>query len=209
MRHKEISQNNKSGIRQFVEAIATAILVTAFLITFVIQAFKIPSGSMLPTLMTGDHLFVNKFIYGLKLPILRKTILPVTDPKRGDVIVFIYPQDRSKDFIKRVIGVGGDTLEIRKKTLWLNGQVYADGHGVYNDSVIYPAEAHPRDNMGPVIVPEGCVFVMGDNRDYSLDSRFWGFVDLNDVLGKAFILYWSWNAEEHTVRWSRIATLIR
>lgn len=209
MRHQESSNDHKSGIRQFIEAIATAVVVTAFLITFVIQAFKIPSGSMLPTLMAGDHLFVNKFIYGLKLPILRKTILPVTDPKRGDVIVFIYPQDRSKDFIKRVIGVGGDVIEIRQKTLFLNGRVHDDGHGIYNDPVIYSAEAHPRDNMGPVTVPRGSVFVMGDNRDYSLDSRFWGFVDLKDVQGKAFILYWSWNAEENSVRWRRIATLIR
>ena len=103
----------KSKIREFFEAILTAFLIAAFIISFVVQAFKIPSGSMIPTLLVGDHLFVNKFIYGVKIPYFRKTIIPVTDPKRGDVVVFIYPQDRSKDFIKRVIGIAGDKIEMK------------------------------------------------------------------------------------------------
>lgn len=199
----------KSKIREFIESILIALLIAGFIISFVIQAFKIPSGSMIPTLLVGDHLFVNKFIYGVKLPYFRTTLIPVTDPKREDVIVFVYPEDRSKDFIKRVIGVAGDKIEMKNKKLFLNDKPYADPYGHYTDQAIYPAEAQPRDNFGPVVVPEKSLFVMGDNRDHSLDSRFWGFVDLRDVQGKAFILYWSWDREEKTVRWSRLAQLIK
>jgi signal peptidase I len=199
----------KSKIREFIESILIALLIAGFIISFVIQAFKIPSGSMIPTLLVGDHLFVNKFIYGVKLPYFRTTLIPVTDPKREDVIVFIYPEDRSKDFIKRVIGVAGDKIEMKNKKLFLNDKPYADPYGYYTDQAIYPAEAQPRDNFGPVVVPEKSLFVMGDNRDHSLDSRFWGFVDLRDVQGKAFILYWSWNRDENNVRWSRLAQLIK
>ncbi|MEE9935666.1 MAG: signal peptidase I [Deltaproteobacteria bacterium] len=199
----------KSKIREFIESILIALLIAGFIISFVIQAFKIPSGSMIPTLLVGDHLFVNKFIYGVKLPYFRTTLIPVTDPKREDVIVFVYPEDRSKDFIKRVIGVAGDKIEMKNKKLFLNDKPYADPYGYYTDQAIYPAEAQPRDNFGPVVVPEKSLFVMGDNRDHSLDSRFWGFVDLRDVQGKAFILYWSWNRDENNVRWSRLAQLIK
>jgi signal peptidase I len=210
MKEKESSPLKvKSKIREFIEAILTAVIIAAFIISFVIQAFKIPSGSMIPTLLVGDHLFVNKFIYGVKLPYFRTTIIPVSGPKRGDVVVFIYPQDRSKDFIKRVIGVAGDTIEMKDKKLFINGQPYADPHGVYDDNMIIPADVQPRDNFGPVTVPKNALFVMGDNRDHSLDSRFWGFVDLKDVQGKAFILYWSWNAEDKSIRWGRIAQLIK
>jgi signal peptidase I len=164
---------------------------------------------MIPTLLVGDHLFVNKFIYGIKIPYFRTTVVPITDPKREDVIVFIYPEDRSKDFIKRVIGIAGDRIEMKSKKLFINNQPYADPYGVYNDPAILPPDAQPRDHFGPVVVPPNALFVMGDNRDHSLDSRFWGFVDLKDVQGKAFILYWSWNAEDKTVRWNRIAKRIQ
>jgi signal peptidase I len=199
----------KSKFREFVEAVLMAVLIAGFIISFIVQAFKIPSGSMIPTLLIGDHLFVNKFIYGVKIPLIRKTIIPVTDPKRGDVVVFIYPADRSKDFIKRVIGVGGDRVEMKDKKLFINDQPYEDPFGVYDDTTVYPAEVQPRDNFGPLIVPQNSIFVMGDNRDHSLDSRFWGFVDLKDVQGKAFILYWSWDSEEKRVRWDRLAKLIK
>lgn len=202
-------ENAKSKIREFIESVLVAFVIAAFIISFIVQAFKIPSGSMIPTLLIGDHLFVNKFIYGVKIPYFRTTIIPVTDPKREDVIVFIYPQDRSKDFIKRVIGVAGDTIEMKNKKLFINGKAYADPYGVYDEPVILPAEVQPRDNFGPVTVPQRSLFVMGDNRDHSLDSRFWGFVDLKDVQGKAFILYWSWDREEKNVRWSRLAQLIK
>jgi len=179
-----------------------------FIRTFVVQAFKIPSGSMKPTLQIGDHLLVNKFIYGIKIPFVRKTLLPINNPRREDIVVFIYPMDRSKDFIKRVVGIAGDTIEIRNKKIYLNGSLYNDGHGVYTDRRFFPASIEPRDNFGPVTVPAEHIFVMGDNRDQSYDSRFWGFVDLKDVLGKAFIIYWSWNKNNNDVRWSRIGSIL-
>ena len=198
----------KSKFREYAEAIVIAVLIAFFIRTFIIQAFKIPSGSMKPTLQIGDHILVTKFIYGIKIPIIRKTLASISEPKRGDMVVFIYPEDRSKDFVKRVIGIGGDNIEIRNKKIYLNGLPYNDNYGVYTDDMIIPGAAQPRDNFGPVTVPPGSVFVMGDNRDQSYDSRFWGFVDLHDVLGKAFIVYWSWNSDEHNVRWSRLGNLL-
>jgi len=198
----------KSKIQEYIEAIIIAVLIAVFVRTFVVQAYKIPSRSMVPTLLVGDHLLVNKFIYGVKIPFLRNTLLPITDPKRGDIIVFIYPNDRSKDFIKRVIGVAGDKIEIKNKKIFLNGKEYTDSYGIYSDSVIYPASIQPRDNFGPVTVPPESLFVMGDNRDESADSRYWGFVDLKDVEGKALIIYWSWNSEDQNLRWQRIGNLL-
>jgi signal peptidase I len=163
---------------------------------------------MKPTLQIGDHILVSKFNYGIKLPFLRTTLIPVGAPQRGDIVVFIYPEDRSKDFIKRLIGVPGDTIEIRNKKILLNGLPYNDKHGVYVDNFVIPGAVQPRDNFGPVTVPEGSLFVMGDNRDESYDSRFWGFVSKKDVLGKALIIYWSWNQEEHWIRWSRIGGIL-
>ncbi|MGD0021100.1 MAG: signal peptidase I [Smithellaceae bacterium] len=198
----------KSKVQEYIEAIIIAILIALVIKTFAIQAFKIPSRSMVPTLLVGDQILVNKFIYGVKIPYLRKTIIPVTNPEKGDIVVFIYPNDRSKDFIKRVIGTSGDKIEIRNKKIFINGKEYSDSHGVYSDNLIYPAAIQPRDNFGPVVVPQGSLFVMGDNRDESSDSRYWGFVDLKDVEGKAFIIYWSWNHEETNLRWRRLGSLL-
>jgi signal peptidase I len=198
----------KSKFVEYAEAIVIAILVAFFIRTFVVQAFKIPSGSMKPTLLIGDHLLVNKFIYGVKIPFVRKTLFSVSEPKRGDVVVFIYPEDRSKDFIKRVIGVSGDTIEIRNKKIFLNGLPYHDVHGVYADDFVIPGAIQPRDNYGPFKVPRGALFTMGDNRDQSYDSRFWGVVESKDVLGKAMIIYWSWNSDAGNVRWGRLFNLI-
>jgi signal peptidase I len=198
----------KSKVKEYVESIIIAILIALFIRTFIICAYKIPSRSMVPTLLVGDHILVNKFIYGVKMPLLRNTIIPVSNPKRGDIVVFIYPNDRSKDFIKRVIGTAGDRIEIKNKIIFINGQEYSDSFGVYSDSTIYPAALQTRDNFGPVIVPKDSLFVMGDNRDESMDSRFWGFVNLHDVEGKAFIIYWSWNREDHNLRWQRLGHLL-
>ncbi|HUN54574.1 MAG TPA: signal peptidase I [Smithella sp.] len=198
----------KSKVKELVESIIIAILIALFIRTFIICAYKIPSESMVPTLLIGDHILVNKFLYGVKIPLLRKTIIPVTDPKRGDIIVFIYPKNRSLDFIKRVIGVGGDKIEIKNKNIFINDKPYKDTFGVYSDVIIYPAALEPRDNFGPVIVPKNSLFVMGDNRDKSMDSRYWGFVDLKDVEGKAFIIYWSWNRDEFAPRWKRLGNLL-
>jgi len=199
----------KSKLREYIEAILLAIVIALFIRTFVIQAYKIPSGSMKPTLQIGDHILVSKFNYGVKLPFLRSTLIPIGTPKRGDIVVFIYPEDRSKDFIKRLIGLPGDTIEIREKKILLNGLPWSDTYGVHVDNLIIPGSVQPRDNFGPAKVPEGSIFVMGDNRDESYDSRFWGFVNMKDVLGKAQIIYWSWNSEDSWVRWGRIGTILR
>jgi signal peptidase I len=198
----------KSKIREFIEGIIAAVLIALLITTFVIKMYKIPSRSMVPTLLVGDQLVVNKLIYGIKIPYFRNTIIPITDPQRGDIIVFIYPKDRSLDFIKRVIGIGGDTIEIQDKKIFINSKLFTDNTGIYTDKMIYPDSLQPRDNFGPITVPKGSLFVLGDNRDESMDSRFWGFVDLKDVQGKAFIIYWSWNHDERKIRWQRLGNLL-
>ena len=199
---------SKSKLQEYIEAILLAILIALFVRTFVIQAYKIPSGSMKPTLQIGDHILVTKFNYGIKIPFLRTTLIPTGKPRRGDIIVFIYPEDRTKDFIKRLIALPGDTVEIQNKKLLLNGRPVPDQHGVYVDNMVIPGAVQPRDNFGPVVVPADAFFVMGDNRDESYDSRFWGFVNQKDILGKALIIYWSWNGDDSEVRFSRIGRLL-
>ena len=204
-------ERTKSGKRVFWEyfqAILLAVILAFFIRTFVVQAFKIPSGSMLPTLQIGDHLLVNKFIYGFKLPLTDKVVIPVKDPQRYDIVVFEYPVDTSKDFIKRIIGLPGDEVEIIHKKVHINGSPIEEPYVHYADRVELPAGVQPRDNFGPVAVAAGKVFVMGDNRDQSYDSRFWGFVDVSKIKGKAFIIYWSWDAGRFRIRWSRFFELI-
>ncbi len=182
----------KGVIREYAEAAVIAILLALFIRTFVVQAFKIPSGSMKPTLLVGDHILVNKFLYGIKIPFTDKTLIPISEPKRGDIIVFIYPVDPEKDFIKRVIGIPGDTVEIKGEKVFINGKPYHDEHGFYSKTGSTDARMGKVDHFGPVTVPKDHLFVMGDNRNHSYDSRFWGFVPLSSVKGKAFIIYWSW-----------------
>lgn len=203
---------SKSALREYAEAIIIAVLLALVIRAFVVQAFKIPSGSMKSTLLIGDHILVNKFIYGIKIPFWNKEILHFSDPKRQDIVVFKYPVDPSKDFIKRVIGLPGDTVRIQDKVVYVNDQRLVEPYAVFSDSKIMPAGLSTRDNMGPIIVPLNCLFVMGDNRDESYDSRFWKFVDIKELKGKAFIIYWSWNRDgeltwkptESYVRWNRI-----
>jgi signal peptidase I len=209
MNDDDIRKKKKSGLRENIEAILVAIVLALFIRTFVIQAFKIPSGSMKETLKIGDHILVNKFIYGVKIPFLQTTIIPITNPKRGDIVVFKFPEDPSKDFIKRVIGVAGDVVEIRDKKVYVNSKLLNHDFGMHTDSYIFPASVQPRDNFGPVVVPPHSLFVMGDNRDQSYDSRFWGFVDLKAVKGKALIIYWSWDKDNFGVRWNRIGHLLK
>lgn len=203
-----MSKKEKSIIREYAEAILIALILALFIRTFVVQAFKIPSGSMLPTLKIGDHLLVNKFIYGIKNPFTDKVLIGVDEPERKDIIVFEYPPDPAKDFIKRVIGLPGDRVEIVDKKVYVNGERFEVESAVHRDSQIIPGKLSPRDNYGPVTVPERSLFVMGDNRDNSHDSRFWGFVDFQAIKGKAFILYWSWDSEEFSPRWTRIGDVI-
>lgn len=206
----------KSIFREYFEAICVAVILALFIRTFVVQAFKIPSGSMLPTLLIGDHLLVNKFIYGIRVPFTGKILVPIKSPKHGDVVVFRFPKDRSIDYIKRVVGTPGDTVEIKAKKVFINGKPINDVHAHVSSPTVLSAKASPRDNFGPILVPEDRIFVMGDNRDNSYDSRFWGFVDQRDLLGKAFILYWSWDIDKplfsferfKSIRLGRLANLI-
>lgn len=211
--HGEVrkSEKKKSSLRENVEAILIAIILALFIRTFVVQAFKIPSGSMKDTLLIGDHILVSKFIYGVKVPFTDGyTLIPVKDPTRKDIVVFKYPEDPEKDFIKRVVAIAGDTVEIKDKKLYLNGELQADEpYAVYKDPYTIPGKFSTRDNMSLTTVPENSLFVMGDNRDNSHDSRFWGFVNLKAVKGKAFLIYWSWNSEEFGVRWSRLGDLLK
>lgn len=212
------SIRKKSRLREYVEAILIALALALFIRTFVVQAFKIPSGSMIPTLDVGDHILVNKFSYGLnifresyfglKFPNKDINIISYKKPKRGDIVVFKYPEDESRDFIKRVVGVEGDSVEIKNKMVYINGVSLNEPYTIHRDTSIIPGELSPRDNFGPIKVPKDSIFVMGDNRDGSHDSRFWGFVNIKKVKGKAFIIYWSWNSNDHWLRWRRIGKLI-
>jgi signal peptidase I len=196
--------------RENFEAIVIAVVLALFIRTFIVQAFKIPSGSMQPTLLIGDHILVNKFLYGVGIPFTDMKLLDIKKPARGDVIVFKYPEDETKDYIKRVIGLPGDTINIVNKQLFINDKPYHDSVGVYVEPRILARGQFNsnRDNFGPVTVPPDSLFVMGDNRDHSSDSRFWGFVNISKVKGKAFIIYWSWERMFKNFRISRLGRLI-
>jgi len=199
-----VSRKKKSIFREYAEALLIALLLALVIRTFIVQAFKIPSGSMLETLQIGDHLLVNKFLYGLKWPFSDNYAIQGIDPARGDIVVFKYPNNRDVDYIKRIIGVPGDVIEIRKKQLILNGQPVSEGYIRHSQ----PALMLPvRDNYGPVTVPKDQYFVMGDNRDESQDSRFWGFVSRNDLHGKTWRIYWS-SEGIGNVRWNRFGMLV-
>ena len=208
MAAEQLKIKKKSTTREYIEAILIALLLALFIRTFVVQAFKIPSGSMQDTLLIGDHILVNKFIYGVKNPLNGNTWIPFKEPKRRDIVVFKYPVNPTQDYIKRVIGVEGDTIEIKDKKVYVNGKPQEEPYAIHRDPNILPASIQSRDNMGPITVPDHSLFVMGDNRDNSYDSRFWHFVDLKAVKGKAFIIYWSWDKENFSVRWNRIGKLV-
>jgi len=209
----------KDTIKEYGQALIIAFILAFIIRSFVIQAFKIPSGSMLPTLKIGDHLLVNKFIYGVHLPFTDIEIVPVSNPEFQDIVVFEYPEDQSKDFIKRVVGIPGDTISINDGRLIRNGKRVEETYTNYahdqRKQENYPVERWPphkfdpraRDNLGPIEVPQDQYFVMGDNRDESYDSRFWGFVDSKDILGEAWIIYWSWDSL-FDIRFSRIGDLV-
>jgi len=203
---KEEIMGKKRFIKEYLEPIVIAVLIALFIRAFIVQAFKIPSSSMEPTLLVGDHLLVNKFIYGIRIPYTDIKFFQYKKPERGDIIVFIFPKDRKKDFIKRVIGTEGERVAIVHNKIYINDKLIDDPWGRFT---------MPRtsiEDYGPVKVPEGSLFVMGDNRDNSQDSRFWGFVKLNEVKGKAFIVYFSWNSNSedllNKIRWTRFGKLI-
>jgi signal peptidase I len=202
---KEKSQ--RTIFQEYTEALVVAVILAIIIRAIFVQAFKIPSGSMEPTLLIGDHILVNKLLYGVRIPFTSKRFPEIFQPQRGDVIVFIYPEDRTKDFIKRVIAVGGDTVEIKDKRVFINGKESITPGARFNSNVIMSGDLNPRDNRPLEKVPEGFLFVMGDNRDYSHDSRFWGFVPLEDVKGKAFLIYYS-AKDMAQIRWDRIFKII-
>lgn len=194
----------KSKFREYAEAIVWAFVIFLFVRTFIVQSFVIPSGSMENTLLVGDYLLANKFVYGIEIPWTSTRILRFSNPHRGDVIIFRFPLDPSKDFIKRVIGLPGDKIQIINKKVYVNGVLYTNPHVIHTDPRILPRTAGPRDNYGPVRVPKGSYFVMGDNRDNSYDSRYWGYVKESAIVGEAMIKYWSWNKKTWRPRWQRI-----
>jgi signal peptidase I len=219
---------------EWVKAITTAIVLFLLIRTFVVEAFKIPTGSMENTLLVGDFLLVNKAVYGAEIPISGSRLPGYRRPQRGDVIVFLPPHDPAKNYVKRIVGLPGDTLEMREKTVYLNGAAQAEPFARHLDYFGDPADvrmgwqaeylADPsrrlgyrpsRDNWGPIVVPSGRYFALGDNRDNSEDSRYWGFLDSDAVKGRPILVYYSFQYDRaHAlpwltdVRWSRIGSLI-
>jgi len=226
----------KSFYKEWIEPFLIAAVVALFIRQFGVEAFKIPSGSMIPTLTIGDHLLVNKFLYGPRIPFTDMRFFTGAEPKRGDIIVFKFPEDENKNFIKRVVGVPGDKIEIRNGALRINDQPVplaevkdADQKGKSGDQASSSGKPRVFDeqlgnithrlqylrdqsgyDFGPVLVPKESVFVMGDNRDNSQDSRVWKFVKYEKILGKALIIYWSWDGSDgRWLRWERIGNLIK
>lgn len=211
----------KSIVREYVESLIIAIILALFIRTFIVQAFKIPSGSMKDTLLIGDHILVNKFIYGIGIPFTDIKFFGISSPQRGDVIVFKFPKDETKDFIKRVVGVPGDKVMIVSKKVFVNGRPINESlyvkhmdRNIFSRSTEHVPKKIKRDQMSSITVPENSYFVMGDNRDNSEDSRFWGFVQKKKIKGKAFIIYFSWDSNNHSVipwgwvRFRRLGNLI-
>ena len=207
----------KSIAREYTEAILIALLLALLIRTFIVQAFKIPSGSMKKTLLIGDHILVSKFSYGTHIPneipfinlkLFDDIVLFSKVPQRGDIIVFKFPKDETRDFIKRVIGLPGDLLEVKRQKVYINNKPYKDIHARHTDS---PSDSPlvPRDDFGPILVPDDHVFVMGDNRENSQDSRYWGYLNVKKIRGKAQIIYWSWDRIKSWVRFERFGKILK
>jgi len=222
------------GARDWARSVVIALALFVFVRTFVVEAFKIPTSSMENTLLVGDFLLVNKAVYGGRIPGTRITIPALKEPGRGDVVVFHPPHEPHKNYVKRVVGVPHDTLEMRDKRLYRNGELVAEPYARHEDDrgdtvhpdmrwqsgyliASTPPKYHPtRDNWGPLVVPEGSLFVLGDNRDNSEDSRYWGFVSRDEVRGEPWVVYYSFIPSAATplpwmrrVRWARLGTVIR
>jgi signal peptidase I len=201
-----VKPRRKSLVREYGEAIIVAVLLALLIRAFVVQAFTIPSGSMMDTLLVGDYILVNKFLYGPEVPFTDAHLPGLRAPHRGDIIVFKYPNDESRDFIKRIIAVGGETVQVKDNRAYVNGQPLDEPY-VRLGSIPTTPSGHCGYLYAcdPIVVPPGSYFVMGDNRDNSQDSRYWGFVKREKIRGKAFLIYWSWNGDRHWLRWRRLA----
>ena len=195
----------KSLVREYAEAIFIAVLLALVIRQCGVQAFTIPSGSMMETLLVGDYILVNKFLYGAELPFSDTHLPGLRKPEHGDIVVFKYPNDESRDFIKRIVAVGGDIVQVQDGRVILNGRSIEEPY-VRPGSIPAVSSGHCGYLHGcdPLTVPPGSYFVMGDNRDNSQDSRYWGFVRREKIRGKAFLIYWSWNGDSHWPRWSRL-----
>lgn len=204
-----MKKGKKQLIWEYAKAVGTALLLALFIRAYFVQAFKIPSGSMIPTLLIGDHILVNKFIYGTKIPFSDQRILVLRKPQKGDIIVFKYPEDPKRDFIKRLVAAEGDVIESKNKVIHVNGQPVYEPYTQHTDETLKPGGIEPRDNFGPYIVPKGKYFMMGDNRDQSYDSRYWGYVDMKYIKGKALIKYWSWDSSKNLPRLGRMGGIIK
>jgi signal peptidase I len=207
---------SKSTLREYLEAIILAVVLTIVIRGLVLQAFRIPTGSMEDTLLVGDFLFVNKMVYGSEIDIglggerfFYYRFPAIRDPKAGEVIVFRYPEDPSRDFIKRCVALSGQQVEIRDKVLYVDGKAREEPYVVHKDPRVIPRETQPRDNFGPYVVPQGHLFMMGDNRDNSHDSRFWGALPRELVKGKAMFIYWSWDPDRRLPRVDRLFRPVR
>lgn len=223
---KRAINQSRSRIIEYSRSFFPIFFIVLILRSFLIEPFRIPSGSLEPTLLVGDFLAVNKFAYGLRLPVLEKKIIPIASPKRGEIVVFRWPPDPSYDYIKRVVGVPGDKISYHNKVLTINGQEMTQNFVSYTtDESSGKAVAQYREKLNgiehdiyinpnmpatdfDIEVPKGQYFMMGDNRDDSADSRFWGFVSDEYLRGKAFLVWMSWNQKTAMVRWSRIGRVI-
>ena len=187
---------HKSTAREYFESVVVAVILALFIRTFVVQAFKIPTGSMEPNLLVGDHLLVNKFVFAPTASGLERALLPVRPIVRGDVLVFKFPEDPERDFIKRIVGLPGEAIEVRGTRVLVNGTAIPQPFAHFllpHDPASPLVEGDPREHYGPVTVPAGHYFAMGDNRDNSQDSRYWGFLPGHYVKGRALMIYWSFD----------------
>jgi len=184
---KDLNRKRKSTVREWVESIIIAFVLAMIIRTFLVQAFKIPTGSMRTTLLEGDLILVNKFIYGAKIPFMDVNLPAARSPRRGDVVVFIYPENPKKDFIKRLVAVAGETVEIKNGTIFVDGQPLLDT--VFSQRYYYNRGEFGQEGQ-KIVVPKNSIFVLGDNSASSQDSRFWGFVPRKNILGKAILIYW-------------------
>jgi signal peptidase I len=208
--------NAPSTVREYIEAIVIAVLFLGFSNTFVIKTFFIPSGSMEETLLVGDHLFVNRYIFGAASTGVERAALPLRAPRRGDIVIFRSPERPTVDLVKRLVGLPGDTVEVVDKNLFVNGERVADAaYAVHKDPVLYPdrpgidGQRRRRDNYGPIRVPDGSYFCMGDNRDHSYDSRYWGAVPAKYLKGRAFVIYWSYGGGTSDGSWRGLGAKLK
>jgi signal peptidase I len=207
-----VARRRKSIVREYAEAIAIAVLLALIIRTLIVQAFTIPSGSMMDTLLVGDYILVNKFLYGPELPFTDWRTPALRYPHRGDIVVFKYPQDEKRDFIKRIVALPGEEVQVRGQQVFINGQALTEPY-VKRAETPSPVSTQPgycgyAYACEPTVVPPASYFVMGDNRDNSQDSRYWGFVTEDKIKGKAFLIYWSWDSEKHWLRWWRLGRYI-